>query len=462
MYAELNMIPLPSPEELQTRERIFGLKKGDKLVLEVSEQEWTLWTTEGGLLFNLYSVHKRSQRNKRSGFFWDELKCRRHVDAGKKASGPKPDVPAADRRITAKTEYDCLGVVKAKRYDRWPSQITLECIDAHCSHGLKDSDLAKVPGFVTKAIGDEAKKGYAPLAIKEVVSKAFPDTTINYKHVANVVAKTLVATRGSKGVADGKTWEEDLGDARRALEAANYRTMRRDVMHEGAENHLLVFAKENQLANLSANGTLVLLDATHKTNAWDWYLYALVIRDKYGSWQRGGYILSSHETSAVVCEGLRCLREWAGAWDARYFLTDDSAAEKLGIKKAFPNETIATILCTVHSARTLKRQVGHLRAVESKMLGAMQRITKTNCLAMVREAIDLVPSTLKHIKGYLEKNWFESSDEWALWNRQHSPLLLQVTTTNPVEAHFRVIKRKVQRRYVRMPFNERISNVMRQ
>jgi hypothetical protein len=40
----------------------------------------------------------------------------------------------------------------------------------------------------------------------------------------------------------------------------------------------------------------------------------------------------------------------------------------------------------------------------------------------------------------IEKEWLHSSDQWALYARQHSPLLLQVTTTNPVEAWHRRIE----------------------
>ncbi|KAG9062263.1 hypothetical protein KI688_006595 [Linnemannia hyalina] len=48
----------------------------------------------------------------------------------------------------------------------------------------------------------------------------------------------------------------------------------------------------------------------------------------------------------------------------------------------------------------------------------------------------ITPDVIKCIRRY-SKN----TKQWALWARQHSPLLLQVTTTNPLESYLSELKR---------------------
>ena len=44
----------------------------------------------------------------------------------------------------------------------------------------------------------------------------------------------------------------------------------------------IVFAHPKQLEKLQCYGWLTLIDSTHKTNKYDWYLFTLYIRDTYG------------------------------------------------------------------------------------------------------------------------------------------------------------------------------------
>jgi len=68
----------------------------------------------------------------------------------------------------------------------------------------------------------------------------------------------------------------------------------------------------------------------------------------------------------------------------------------------------------------------------SKMILAMHRRTRSGCEENIQEAIHLAPQP---IKKYITKNYANNTEKWALWARQHSPLLLQVTTTNAVESY---------------------------
>ena len=69
----------------------------------------------------------------------------------------------------------------------------------------------------------------------------------------------------------------------------------------------------------------------------------------------------------------------------------------------------------------------------------MHKTTKIGCENMIKEALEAakgVKESTDTINRYSEK-----SREWALWSRQHSPLLLQVTTTNPLESYHGELKR---------------------
>lgn len=46
------------------------------------------------------------------------------------------------------------------------------------------------------------------------------------------------------------------------------------------------------------------------------------------------------------------------------------------------------------------------------------------------------------MKQYIENEWLSTLPQWANYAREHSPLLLQVTTTNPVESWHSVLKSK--------------------
>src|SRR5215212_3429450 len=73
------------------------------------------------------------------------------------------------------------------------------------------------------------------------------------------------------------------------------------------------------------------------------------------------------------------------------------------------------------------------------MNAAMHKRTKIGCEQLIQDAINNcgVPA----IQNYIKRNYMKNTQQWALWARQHSPLLLQVTTTNPLESYHSELKR---------------------
>ena len=132
-------------------------------------------------------------------------------------------------------------------------------------------------------------------------------------------------------------------------------------------------------------------------------------------------------------------------WRPQYVLTDDSAIEQAAVRKAFPGleageQEVSHLLYTVHSHRTLQRRLGSeaLKPVFNTLRHAMYVYTGVKCQELCEEAIRLAPDN--KTKGYIRSYWLETSSKWALYARQHSPMLLQNTTTNACESWHRQLK----------------------
>ncbi|CAB4487086.1 unnamed protein product [Rhizophagus irregularis] len=73
------------------------------------------------------------------------------------------------------------------------------------------------------------------------------------------------------------------------------------------------------------------------------------------------------------------------------------------------------------------------------MLHAMHKRTRIGCESLIQEAINECANPT--IKKYILRNYAKNTHQWALWARQHSPLLLQVTSTNTLESYHSELKR---------------------
>ena len=68
----------------------------------------------------------------------------------------------------------------------------------------------------------------------------------------------------------------------------------------------------------------------------------------------------------------------------------------------------------------------------------MYQRTEGGCLEDINQAINAAPNN--DTKQYIVNGWLNDRNSWAMFARQHSQILLQVTTTNPVEVWHRQIK----------------------
>ncbi|KAF8428783.1 hypothetical protein EV426DRAFT_585900 [Tirmania nivea] len=125
-------------------------------------------------------------------------------------------------------------------------------------------------------------------------------------------------------------------------------------------------------------------------------------------------------------------------------MTDDSAIEQRAIRLAFPGlnageQEVAHLLCSVHSNRTLLRRLGSNanKHIYQLLKHAMYCLTEIKNRELCEEAIVAADEeTAKYIRTY----WLQNAPKWAMYARQHSPFLLQTTTTNACEAWHRKLK----------------------
>ncbi|RHZ45070.1 hypothetical protein Glove_692g37 [Diversispora epigaea] len=88
------------------------------------------------------------------------------------------------------------------------------------------------------------------------------------------------------------------------------------------------------------------------------------------------------------------------------------------------------------------------------MIQAMYKRTKIGCEVLIQQAIEECP--VPTIKQYIKRYYLKNTRQWALWARQHSPLLLQVHVTKSL----RLIKKGTDSEYVAFEFRTKKISVM--
>ena len=190
------------------------------------------------------------------------------------------------------------------------------------------------------------------------------------------------------------------------------------------------------------------MDSSHNTNALKWKLFTIMARSEHGRWVPCAHLLSPTEDGNIVAAFLRKIKDWCGgrgAWPLRYIITDDSAAEQKAVRLAFRGleegeQQVDHFLCRKHSERTLKRELSAKtckKSFEHLFQALYYRYSEQGCLDEINAAIAAAPDSKKE---YIRKWWLHTRRLWAYYARQHSCLLLQVTTTNPVESWHHSLK----------------------
>ena len=195
------------------------------------------------------------------------------------------------------------------------------------------------------------------------------------------------------------------------------------------------------------------MDSTHDTNNIKFFLFTLMARTEHNKWLPCAHMLSKSEDGDIIAAFLKQVKRWCGGrggWLLRYMITDDSAAEQRGVSLAFRGlidgeQEVDHLLCRKHSERTLGRRLQTEACKEARkhLYAALYyRLSEPGCDDSINKAIRAAPN--QQMKDYIQKEWVPTKRQWAYYARQHSSLLLQVPTTNPVETWHSSLKKHAE------------------
>jgi hypothetical protein len=412
------------------------------------------WHNQYLPLLNVYTERMKHPANKQgiSRFYY--ACCR----APKRAHRTK--VPDAERqRNRQQADKDACGqhfVALQHGNSFMEFQISEEVKNSTHTHDIDICNQKRPPKKIKKILGQQVAQGQKPGEvyrqvraeddrIKRELLERLGAQYIKYKNVHNWGKKYRGNYKDFRRIDHSVTWEEQQLKAQEYLESEGWKTRRitavftsydkKNKKSEQVQSSGLVFSESSRLETLCRRGFLTLMDATHKTNSLGWQLYTLMVRDECGQWIPCGHFLTAHHDGSIIAEGLKVFREWTGGekgWQLAYMLTDDSAAEQMAVRRAFPakedgTQPVQHLLCTTHSERTLNRRFcgeGKVKVRRCMFNALRTRRTMAGCRESVNHAIEACTS--QKDKEYLRKEWLSNPEQWAMAARQHSCILLQV------------------------------------
>ncbi|PKY39722.1 hypothetical protein RhiirA4_440230 [Rhizophagus irregularis] len=408
-----------TPDE--KRSLLFDVSCSLEIPMEDFDENW--WPLVSNI-WTQYNSYKQVNDNVRKDFACHFMKHR------ESSSRKKENIPIEKRQITktrpsklchAKIRVLWLFSLKMVRVERYKDS-------PNHTHTLLESDKIKRSQAVRTLVEKEAVKNYSPpsntAAVKEYsigLGLGASARELNRKEVTNI--KYKVRGPMEAHLFCDSDLKSDISKSIAFLTEKEYRVEYYYVSHQSTTTKGIVFTRPVQLEKLQHHGWLTLIDSTHKTNKYDWRLFTLYVRDTYGCWNVGAHFFVSSEDGDTVSEALKIIRNSFCRWIPRYILSDQSSIEAKGIKKAFPGISAGEQECETRDV----------------MNAAMHKRTKIGCEKLVQDAIN--DCSVPAVRNYIKRNYTKNTQQWALWARQHSPLLLQVTSTNSLESFHSELKR---------------------
>jgi hypothetical protein len=438
--APLIIAPASNLSADEKRALLFDVDQTLEISVEDFNDNW--WPLVSNI-WTKWDLYKYANGNIRKTFACRFMKHR------ESSTRQKENIPNEKRRITKIRPSDICSamikvfwitssnVVRVERYKDSPGH----------THSLLEIDRIKRPKAIRSLVEIEAAKNYSPPAITSAV-KEYATVELGLGECARELKRKEVANIKYKVRGPAETHlighmdlRSDISESTSYLTEQGYLVETFRVSQRSTKG--IVFAHPEQLKKLERHGWLTLMDSTHKTNRHDWRLFTLYVRDTYGCWNPGAHFLVSSEDGDTVAEALTIIRNKYCCWSPRYILSDHSNIEARSIKKTFPGITAGeqecqVLLCVVHVMRTWMQKIHEKKTCET-MIAAMHKRTKIGCDSLIQDAINhcSVPS----IQNYIKRNYMKNTEKWSLWARQHSPLLLQVTSTNPIESFHSELKK---------------------
>lgn len=276
--------------------------------------------------------------------------------------------------------------------------------------------------------------------------------------------KRGIKTADTQTLQFGKDFADDVLSARTLLTAKGWLFEEYQVTNVNRELHWgLVFAHPTRLLILQRRGWFTQFDSTRKLNRWNHNLFSFLVRDEHNVWVPTAHLVAGREDGELIASALKRIERWcageiqvlddcyffvqltistAGKWQPRYIMTDDTSLEQRAVRIAFPagERRVDHLLCSVHSSRTLLRRLSSTahKPAYNLLKHAMYCFTGIQNRQLCEQAIAAAPD--EETKEYIGTIWLQTAPKWAMYARQHNPMLLQVTATSPCEAWHRKLK----------------------
>ena len=101
------------------------------------------------------------------------------------------------------------------------------------------------------------------------------------------------------------------------------------------------------------------MDSTHGTNHYDFYLTTLLIVDEWGEGVPVAWLVSNHETTAVLVEFLKAVKERCGPITPKVFGSDNANAFFTAWVGVFGGQAhTRKLLCPWHVDRSWRKAIG--------------------------------------------------------------------------------------------------------
>ncbi|KAH8019709.1 hypothetical protein HPB51_021031 [Rhipicephalus microplus] len=221
-----------------------------------------------------------------------------------------------------------------------------------------------------------------------------------------------------------------------------------DNVEEGVasecEDTLLFFFQTKFMTSMlkKYGGSVVCLDATHKTSDYALPLFLLVVKTPSGYTPAGVFIIR-YETARCIAEAYDIFKQWCDNWSSQYWMVDYSKAEISAIKQVFPESQIS--ICDFHRLQAWQRW---LRRKENNISDPDEalRLIKHVASASNQHDFDKAVEVLvdseywknERFHSYFEEVWLSVKELWVMSYRLEFDVVL--TTNDGIEAQNRMLK----------------------
>ncbi|GBB97743.1 hypothetical protein RclHR1_30590002 [Rhizophagus clarus] len=146
--------------------------------------------------------------------------------------------------------------------------------------------------------------------------------------------------------------------------------------------------------------------------------------ERHRCWNVGAHFFVSSEDADTVAEALTIIRNKCYHWSPVTYFLIRVISKPRALQRVFPAWPLVS---------------------KNIMIVVMHKRTKIGCESLIQDAINhcSVPS----IQNYIKRNYAKNTEKWGLWARQHSPLLLQVTSTNSIESFHSKLEKVISSLY---------------